>query len=220
MSSVYQPGHGHFRVDDPEARMELERLAAVAPATLVSQGSAGFRVTLLPLLVETGADGAIVLHGHVARGNAQWRDALEGIAAVAILTGPQAYIHPRWYPSKAETEREVPTWNYVTVVASGRLRAVQDPAWLEAHVARLGDRHEAAFPDPWSANEMAEGALSAQARAIVGLELRVETLEAKRKLSQNRSAEDAEGARAGLSARSPMERAVAEEMGREAERGR
>lgn len=217
MSAVYQPGHGRFAVGDAEAVAELRRLAAIGPVTLVSRGTDGYRVTILPMLVADDGAGGLCLRGHVARGNDHWRDAVAPIDAVAIAQGPQAYIHPRWYPSKARTHREVPTWNYVSVVASGQLRAVDDPAWLAAHVAALADRHEAAFDDPWSADEMADGALAAQVRAVVGLELAVGTLEAKRKLSQNRSAEDAAGARDGLAGRSPMERAVADEMAREME---
>ena len=218
MTALYQPGHGRFTVSDEETLAALRTLAAAAPCTLVSHGPDGFRVTLLPLLVHPEPGGGLVLRGHVARGNVQWRDAAGGVPAVAIAHGPQAYVHPGWYPSKARTGREVPTWNYVTVVASGTVRAIDDPAWLAAHVAALADRHEAPFADPWSVADMIDGALETQVRAIVGLELVVDALEAKRKLSQNRSAEDAEGARAGLAGGSPMERAVAAEMAREADR--
>ena len=94
MTALYQPGHGRFTVSDEEALAALRTLAAAAPCTLVSHGPDGFRVTLLPMLVHPEPGGGLVLRGHVARGNVQWRDAAGGVPAVAIAHGPQAYVHP------------------------------------------------------------------------------------------------------------------------------
>jgi transcriptional regulator len=108
----------------------------------------------------------------------------------------------------------VPTWNYVTVQAQGRLTLHHEPEWLLPHVRRLVERHEAGRSDPWSIDDAPDGYVEGQARAIVGLELRIETLEAKRKLSQNRSDADIAGTIEGLAAGMPAEQAVAAEMRR------
>ena len=158
------------------------------------------------------------LRGHLARPNPQWRDFDPGVEGLAIFDGPDAYITPNWYEEKRLTGKVVPTWNYVTVQARGPLVVRREPEWLVAHVRRLVERHEASRSVPWSIDDAPEGYVETQARAIVGLELRISRLEAKRKLSQNRSAADFEGVIEGLSDGSPLERAVAEEMRTEAPR--
>jgi transcriptional regulator len=167
------------------------------------------------------ADGAHgMLRGHLARGNPQWREIEEAIdargdgsgEALAIFDGPDAYISPSWYEEKRLTGKVVPTWNYVTVQAHGMITTVHDPDWLIPHVGRLVERHEAGRPDPWRLSDAPDDYVRTQARAIVGLELRITRLEAKSKLSQNRSAADIEGTIQGLDAGSPAERAVAERM--------
>jgi transcriptional regulator len=161
-----------------------------------------------------------MLRGHLARGNPQWREIEEAIdargdgsgEALAIFDGPDAYISPAWYEEKRLTGKVVPTWNYVTVQAHGMITIVHDPDWLIPHVGRLVERHEAGRPDPWRLSDAPDDYVRTQARAIVGLELRITRLEAKSKLSQNRSAADIEGTIQGLDAGSPAERAVAERM--------
>jgi transcriptional regulator len=206
---VYQPAHGHFQVADPAA--ELHALAARVPASLVTFGADGFRVTVLPMLYTRIGTGG-VLHGHVARPNPQWRDIEEGAVAVAIFSGPDAYVSPAWYAEKRRTGKVVPTWNYATVVAHGSVRAIHDPDWLLDHVRWLVDRHEAGRPEPWSVDDAPDGYVETQARAIVGLELQIDRIDAKRKLSQNRAADDVEGVIAALSDGTPRDRAVADDM--------
>jgi transcriptional regulator len=208
---LYQPGHGKFEVADPAAL--LAELCRVVPATLVTHGADGFRATILPMLFdpEDGA-GHGILRGHVARGNPHWREMEASTRALAIFDGPDAYVSPSWYAEKQRTGKVVPTWNYVTVQAQGPITLHHEPEWLLPHVRRLVDRHEGMRREPWSVDDAPEGYVETQARAIVGLELRIDRLEAKRKLSQNRDEEDVAGTIAGLEAGTPAEQAVASVM--------
>ena len=209
---MYQPPHGKFAVDDPAAL--LAGLSAVGPATLVTSSPDGFRSTILPMLWEPDAGDHGTLFGHVARPNPQWQTA-DAAPAVAIFHGPDAYVSPAWYEEKRRSGRVVPTWNYVVVVAHGTLHVHDDADWLQAHVRRLVDRHEAGRPDPWSVDDAPDGYIAGQAKGIVGLELRIERLDAKVKLSQNRSEGDIDAVIDALTAGEPRERAVAEAMRRD-----
>ena len=217
---MYQPAHGKFKVDDPAAL--LEKLGAVVPATLVTHGPAGFRASILPMLFDRDDGPQGTLRGHLARGNPQWREIEASIEAggdrageaLAIFDGPDAYVSPAWYEEKRLPGKVVPTWNYVTVQAHGTISTIHDPEWLIPHVGRLVARHESGRPDPWALADAPEDYVRTQARAIVGLELRIRRIEAKAKLTQNRSAADIEGTIEGLSAGNPREQAVAEEMRR------
>jgi transcriptional regulator len=223
---VYQPAHRQFEVEDPVAL--LAELCALVPATLVTRGPDGFRASILPMLFDPDDGPHGVLRGHLARGNAQWRAIEAALAAggdgagegLAIFDGPDAYVSPAWYPEKQLTGKVVPTWNYVTVQAHGTLTTIHDPEWLIPHVARLVARHEAGRPDPWALTDAPDDYVRSQARAIVGLELRITRLEGKRKLSQNRSAADVDGAIDGLDNGSRSERAVAAAMRDAASAGR
>ena len=217
---MYQPAHRKFEVDDPAA--VLAQLCAVVPATLVTYGPDGFRASILPMLFDPGDRDHGTLRGHLARGNPQWREIEASIAdsgtaageCLAIFDGPDAYISPAWYEEKRLTGKVVPTWNYVTVQAHGTITTIHDPDWLIPHVGRLVDRHEGARAEPWALTDAPEDYVRTQARAIVGLELRITRLEAKAKLSQNRSEADIAGAIEGLKGGTPQEQAVAERMRR------
>jgi len=213
---VYQPAHHRFEVADPAAL--LAELVPLVPATLVTLGTEGLRASILPMLfdLEDGEHGT--LRGHLARPNPQWRDINPDVEALAIFDGPDAYVSPAFYEEKRLTGKVVPTWNYVTVLAHGTITLHPEPEWLLPHVRRLVERQEAARAEPWSLDDAPRDYIDGQVRAIVGLELRISRLEAKRKLTQNRSAADFEGTIAGLGAGSPREQAVAAEMRRESPR--
>ena len=189
---MYIPAH--FAAD---AAAVARLLASPTAADLVTATAGGLLATPLPLLFEpdTGPHG--VLHGHLARSNDQWRRPPIGDAMV-IVRGPDAYISPSWYASKAEHGRVVPTWNYVTAHVYGRLVVHDDPVWLDALVRRLTDRHEQGNPEPWSVDDAPTRFIAGQLRAIVGLELVITRIEAKLKLSQNRPPADIAGVLAGL----------------------
>jgi transcriptional regulator len=151
------------------------------------------------------------LVGHVARANAHWKSA--PCAALVVCAGAEAYVSPTWYPSKAEHGRAVPTWNYETIHVRGRLTAFEDPARLEAIVERLSDKHESAQAHPWSMADAPRDYLDVLLRGIVGVEVAIESVAAKRKLSQDKSAADHAGVVAGLAASAdPRDRAVADAM--------
>jgi transcriptional regulator len=140
------------------------------------------------------------LLGHIAVANPQWKTAAPDAEALAIVYGPQAYVSPAWYEAKARHGRVVPTWNYETVHLSGTVAFHQDPEWLRAFVTRLTLLHEGGREHPWAVTDAPPDYIDGQLRAIVGVELTITSIEAKQKLSQNRSELDREGVVTGLRA--------------------
>ncbi len=189
---MYQPTH--FVEGDSERLLALMRAAPLA--TLIRSGAGELAVDVIPLAVDRLA-GGWRLTGHVARANPLWQEA-DGHPVLALFHGPQAYVSPNWYPSKAQHGKAVPTWNYQIVQAHGRLRAIDDAAWVHALVTRLTDRHEEGRAAPWHVTDAPADYIAATQRAIVGIEIEVTRLEGKFKLSQNRSAEDRAGVISGL----------------------
>jgi transcriptional regulator len=148
--------------------------------------------------VDPGSGRFGTLLAHVARMNEQWDDVSSGQRVLAIVHGPQAYVSPSWYAAKAEHGRVVPTWNYSAVHLSGTVGFVDDAEELRDLVGRLTDRHELDRPDRWSVQDAPEAYVAGQLNAIRGVLIRVDGVEAKAKLSQNRSAADRDGVVAGL----------------------
>lgn len=186
----------HFSVEDTSQAM---RIAQEYPfATVISFDSANEPfINHLPLLVKNDESG-LRLVGHMARRNPQWQHFANGSKAVAVFNGPHSYITPSWYVSG----RDVPTWNYVVVHAKGKVTAIEDFEGLVSILKKLTDRFERESGRPWSF-ELPDDLMEPKAltSAIVGFEIQVEKIEAKFKLSQNRSAEDKRGVIEGLSAR-------------------
>jgi len=187
----------HFAPPDDESVRDLLRHHGAAD--LVTSTAEGLVATLLPFVYdEPSPDGDRGrLLGHVARNNDQWRLPALGEALV-IVRGPDAYVSPSWYATKREHGRVVPTWNYSAVQIAGRATIRQDSDWLRAVVDDLVERHEAHREVPWSTLDAPEKYISGQLRAIVGIEIAVERVEGKAKLSQNRSAADRQGVVEGL----------------------
>ncbi len=190
---MYTPAH--FAEQRPEV---LEALVREHPlGLLIHHGPQGLDANPLPFLLEREADGRTVLRAHAARGNPLWREAA-GTEVLVVFQGPQAYVSPNWYPGKAETHRAVPTWNYIVVQARGRLVVRDDAAWLREFVGRLTSRHEAAQPAPWQVSDAPPDYLDAMLRAIVGLEIPLDSLQGKWKMSQNQPAAHRAGVAQGL----------------------
>lgn len=167
--------------------------------TLVTAGAAGLTANLIPFdLVETA--GGMVLRAHLARANPQCEDLRAGAETLVIFQGPEAYVTPSWYAAKAEHGRVVPTWNYAVVQVRGRPQVFDAPDWLAAQVGRLTDGHEAGRAHPWAVSDAPEAFIAGQLRAIVGLEIPIERIEGKWKMSQNRSEADRSGVAEGLRA--------------------
>jgi transcriptional regulator len=150
-----------------ETRVEvLHGLICTYPfATVVVNTANGFVANHLPFELVDG-----VLHGHVARGNELVQ--MDGAAVLLVFRGPDGYISPNWYPTKHETGREVPTWNYAVVHAHGRLRVIDDAAWLRGLLERLTDRHEAGQPQPWEMADAPEDHIENRAGVMAGLRQR------------------------------------------------
>ncbi len=185
-----------FKVDDRDTI--LDQIAAAGLAMLVVNGTAGPLVAHVPMVLhrERGAHG--VLAGHLARINPIIEHADTCADAVAVFPGPDAYISPNWYPSKAEHHRVVPTWNYIVVQARGRLRFIHDAVWLHENVSALTAKHEASQTQPWAVTDAPERFVDMQLKAITGFELEISALNGKAKLSQNRNQADRDGVVAGL----------------------
>ena len=192
----------HFEMGDLDAVAAF--VDAVGAADLVTVDANGSPAsTLVPILWERhGADPEAgrfgTLLAHVARMNEQWYDVSSGQRVLAIVHGPQAYVSPSWYAAKAEHGRVVPTWNYSAVHLSGTVELVDDVDELRDLVGRLTDRHELDRPAPWSVDDAPEAYVAGQLKAIRGVVVHLDAVEAKAKLSQNRSAADREGVVAGL----------------------
>ena len=191
---------------EPDAVQSL--LAQPGASNLVTMTSQGMIATLVPFIYDPsiGEHGALL--GHLARNNPQWSEPATGESLV-IIQGPDAYITPSWYASKAEHGRVVPTWNYSTAHVYGHLVIHDDPQWVGNMVRRLTDLHEAGTPKPWTVEDAPERFIAGQLRAIVGIELLITRVEAKLKLSQNRSEVDIGGVIAGLSSRGDHNSAAA-----------
>jgi transcriptional regulator len=165
--------------------------------SLITVGSSGLFASHIPMVLEQNG-GMGVLRGHISRANTQWRDHSSSVQALAIFSGPQHYITPSWYREKEESGKVVPTWNYVVVHAYGHLNVVEDSDWLMAHLQKLTSIHEAESPVPWKISDAPAGYIASQIKGIVGLEMAIERLEGKWKVSQNRSEQDRNGVAKGL----------------------
>jgi transcriptional regulator len=182
-----------FAVADDDV---VAALASAEFAHLVTHAASGLIVTPLPMLYDAERHSLI---GHVARANDHWQAA--GAESVAIFAGPQAYVSPSLYATKAETGKVVPTWNYDVLTAYGRLTVHDDADWVLSLVTALTDRHERSRDQPWHVTDAPEPYVRGQVHAIVGVELVIDRIEAKAKMSQNQTARNREGVVAGLSDR-------------------
>jgi len=180
-----------FTEHSTEAAVAMVRVAGFGH--LVVTAPDGLASTPIPFLI---ADDGSCVRAHVARPNAIWK--LAPCSALLVVPISDAYISPGWYPSKAEHGKVVPTWNYEVVHLHGRLVAHDDAAWTATMVGDLTDVNEAGMPTPWSVDDAPADYTDQLIGGIVGIELAVVRVEAKRKLSQNKSDADRDGAIAGL----------------------
>lgn len=193
---MYQPRQ--FAEDRASVLQQLVRAHPLG--LLITQDDQGqMQANAIPWLLDTDpAGGPGILRAHVARANPVWREARGNIDSLVVFQGPQAYISPNWYPSKAVTHQEVPTWNYCMVQARGRLQVRDDPAWVLRLITELSDRHEASQPVPWSVDDAPPGYIDKLLGAIVGIELRLSSLKGKWKVSQNKQEAERRGVEQAL----------------------
>jgi transcriptional regulator len=167
-------------------------------ATLVTSAGGALEANHIPMLIDPAPAPHGTLRGHVARANPLWRERHDGCEALAVFQGPQAYVTPSWYPSKQDTGKVVPTWNYAVVHARGPLIVRDDRAWLRDLVSRLTDLQEAGLPQPWGVTDAPADYIERMLEAIVGIEIPVVQLQGKWKVSQNRQEADRAGVIDGL----------------------
>ena len=190
---MYLPAHFE------EKRVDvLHHLVRTHPlGLLIMHGANGLAANSIPFLIDPEPSPHGTLRAHVARANPLWREAT-GSEVLVVFEGPQAYISPGWYPSKAEHGKVVPTWNYVMVQGRGRLRAIEDAGWLHELVSRLTTTHEASQAKPWAVTDAPPEFVDTMLRAMVGIEFELTTLGGMWKVTQNRRAADRAGTAAGL----------------------
>ena len=169
-------------------------------AALVSAGSAGLYASHLPTVLKN--DGPYgVIECHLARANPHWRDLAEGNEALMIFQGPEGYITPNWYPSKALHGKAVPTWNFAVVHAFGCPEVMKEKDWLYRHVTELTAQQESNEANPWAPSDAPDSYIEVMLRGIVGFRFAITRLKGKWKMSQNREVQDRLGVVKGLNAR-------------------
>jgi transcriptional regulator len=190
----------HFLVEDPAILAQL--ISEYPLAIIVGNLDGHLEINHLPLMLSSDKT---KLYGHVARMNPLVKVASGNNASVtAIFNGPNAYVTPSWYPSKQESGKVVPTWNYAAVHAQGTIKLIEDPQWLRSHVSQMTNIHEPTYESTWKLDDAPEEYVQTMLKAIIGIEIDIKSLIGKFKLSQNRPAEDYEAV-VGQLERSPQE---------------
>lgn len=188
----------HFDQSRIEAMHALVREHPLA--TLITQGPGGPDANHIPLQLAPAPAPFGRLCGHMPRANPAWREHARDLDVIAVFHGPNGYISPSWYATKQAGGEVVPTWNYATVHARGRMRIIEDAGWLKAHLEQLTDEQEARFAEPWAFSDAPAAYTTRLMHGLVGIEIAITRLEGKWKVSQNRPAEDRAGVCAGLRA--------------------
>jgi transcriptional regulator len=204
---MYEPPH--FKEDRLEVQHAL--IKAHPYGLLISVGAEGPVANGAPFLLDSVAGALGTLKLHLARANQQWRG-LDGQKVLCVFQGPMAYVSPSHYETKRETGKVVPTWNYVMVQARGVARVHEDAVWLRAQVSALTDKHEKGRAEPWAVSDAPPTYIDSQLKGIVGMEIAIESIAGKWKVSQNRPEADRRGVAAGL-ADNPEMAALVREFG-------
>ncbi|WP_226664597.1 FMN-binding negative transcriptional regulator [Microbulbifer aggregans] len=187
-----------FQQEDPAL---LDQLIKDFPfGTLVTHTESGLDAQHLPFLL-ADEQHKKVLKAHISKGNPLWKQVQEDSEVLAIFHGPNGYVSPNFYPTKLESGKGVPTWNYAVVHVKGRVRFTQDPEWIKSLIDELTAQHEASQEKPWSTADAPGGYIEKMLPAIVGLEIEVTSITGKWKLSQNQPEQNQQGVIAGLATR-------------------
>ena len=191
---MYQPPH--FREDRLDVQHRL--IFSHSLGLLISAGPGGLQANYVPFLIDAAGSERGTLRAHLARANPQLKELESVTECMVVFQGPQQYISPSLYPTKQETGKVVPTWNYITVHAWGRPQVIEDAAWVRNQVEDLTRHKEEPRAAPWHVSDAPEPFVAAQLKGIVGLEIPIARIEGKWKVSQNRPAVDQAGVVAGL----------------------
>jgi transcriptional regulator len=210
---MYQPPH--FREDRIEVQHDLMRAHPLG--LLVTAGPGGLMANPIPFLVFAEGSEKGTLRAHLARANPQWRELAAVEECLIVFQGPQDYVTPSWYATKRQTGKVVPTWNYATVHVWGRPRVIDDAAWLRRQIGDLTLLREGVRAAPWKVEDAPTDFVAAQVKGIIGMEIPIDRIEGKWKVSQNRPEADRAGVFAGLreegEAAAPMAALVAQHGG-------
>jgi len=208
---MYQPPH--FR----EERLEVQHalIRAHPLGLLISSGEDGPLANPVPFLLDAAAAPKGVVRAHLARANRQWQALAAGEPALAVFQGVDTYVTPFWYETKKETGKVVPTWNYAIVQVRGPVRVIEDREWLRRQITALTAQHEEGRTQPWAVTDAPEDFVAAQLKGIVGIEMTIESIEGKWKVSQNRPAPDRIGVAEGLAAETDPQAARMERLVRD-----
>ncbi|MGP4845543.1 FMN-binding negative transcriptional regulator [Marinobacter sp. 1Y8] len=186
----------HFREADIGTLQDLIQQRSFG--TLITVDDDGPVANHMPFVIDTTRGERGVLQCHVARRNPVWQTLAKDPRALAIFQGPDAYISPNWYPSKQETGKAVPTWNYIAVHARGQAQIMDNPDWLLHHLNHLTDHHERTQSAPWQVADAPGEYIEKMMGAIVGIEIPISTLTGKWKASQNQPDNNRQGVIQGL----------------------
>jgi transcriptional regulator len=185
-----------FQQNDPQ---HLHDIIINYPfATLVTHSQSGLEVNHLPFFLKQ-SKGKTILQGHIAKANPLWKNLNDNADVLLVFHGPNCYISPNHYPTKKETGKAVPTWNYVVVHVKGTLSFIHDQSWKLNMINNLTNQHEAEQENPWSISDAPEIYIEKMLTAIVGLEIEVLSITGKWKLSQNQPERNKQGVVTGLS---------------------
>ncbi len=202
---MYQPPL--HREDDLSTQHQLIRTHPLG--LLITAGGGGLIANPVPFHLNAALSSKGTLQAHVARANGQWREIADGAPVLIVFQGADTYITPSWYATKRETGKVVPTWNYAIVQVRGSARIIDDPAWLRAQIGALTGENESDRQQPWAVEDAPPEFIAAQMKGIIGIEIDIETIDGKWKVSQNRPLADRQGVAEGLGA---IDRTEAAEM--------
>jgi transcriptional regulator len=186
----------HFEQPSVEAMHAL--ISSNPFAALVTYGSEGLCANHIPMELHEEPKPYGTLVGHVARANPVWREVSNNHESMVIFQGANIYITPSWYPSKKESGKVVPTWNYAVVHAHGYIRVVDDAQWVKAHIEQLINRQESSFAQPWTISDAPREFIERLILGVVGIEIPITRLVGKWKVSQNQPESDRGGIVSGL----------------------
>lgn len=201
-----------FREDQLDAQIALVRANPLG--MLISQGEQGLVADPLPFLIDADEQGNVLLRAHLSLANSHWRLLQAASECLVIFQGRDGYISPGWYETKRRSGKVVPTWNYSVVQLRGTPRITEDARWLRQQLEGLTALQEGRQPEPWRMEDAPAHYIAAQIQGIVGIEIVVTERLGKWKMSQNRSAEDADGVIAGLRAGDSDQQQLADEVER------
>ncbi|TCG03030.1 transcriptional regulator [Paraburkholderia steynii] len=187
---MYLPSH----FAESRTRVLHEHIVKRSLGTLFTHGSNGLDANHIPFDLAANEGELGVLNAHISRANPLWRNVLNGDEVLVVFQAGDAYISPNWYPTKQESHRQVPTWNYIVVHAHGRVRFRDDERFVRSVVARLTRAHEASQPVPWKMSDAPADYLDELLQRLIGLEIEITRLVGKSKLGQDEVGRDAQGA--------------------------